>query len=152
MSATWLKGSGVLEAQAIASFRPQTFSSINFSTTVLALFVLYVLFQRSSTKRVSGDLGFTQAKLTVSLQTETLFEQRHGCGAPRRLPYKWPLALDIVFDAFRIIGEKQALQYFVDIFERIGPTFEQHILGAKGIDTVEPENLESVLSTNFASK
>lgn len=57
-----------------------------------------------------------------------------------------------MLDAFRMIGEKQALQYFVAIFDRNGPTFEQHILGFKGIDTIEPENLESVLSTNFACK
>jgi len=60
--------------------------------------------------------------------------------------------LDLVFDAFRKIGEKQALQWFVEIFEQTGPTFEQHILGAKGIDTVEPDNIESILSTRFSSK
>ena len=58
----------------------------------------------------------------------------------------------MVVDAFRIIGEKQALQWFVEIFERTGPTFEQNILGAKGINTVEPDNIESILSTKFSGK
>ena len=86
------------------------------------------------------------------MEAEALFEESHGCGAPRPLPYNWPLALDIVVNAFRVIAEKQALQWFTDIFERTGPTFEQQILGSKGIDTIEPENLESILSTDFACK
>jgi hypothetical protein len=90
------------------------------------------------------DISFKKA--------ETLFEQSHGCGAPRPLQYKWPLALDLVFDAFRNIREKQALQWFVEIFERTGPTFEQDVLGSKGIGTVEPDNIESILSTKFSGK
>ena len=53
-------------------------------------------------------------------------------------------------DVFRVIEERQVLQWFVELFERTGPTFEQNILGSKGIDTIEPDNLECVLSTNFA--
>jgi hypothetical protein len=60
--------------------------------------------------------------------------------------------LDLVFEAFRNIGEKQALQWFVEIFERTGTTFEENILGAKGIDTVEPDNIESILATKFSGK
>jgi len=85
-------------------------------------------------------------------KAEKLFEQSHGCGAPRPLQYKWPLALDVVFHAFRVIGEKQVLQWFGEVFEQTGPTFEQNILGNKGIDTVEPENIESILSTKFSGK
>jgi hypothetical protein len=62
------------------------------------------------------------------------------------------LALDLVVDVFRIIEERQVLQWFVELFERTGPTFEQNILGSKGIDTIEPENLECVLSTNFSGE
>jgi len=62
------------------------------------------------------------------------------------------LALDLVVDAFRNIAEKQVLQWFTALFERTGVTFEQKILGAKGIDTTDPANIESVLSTKFSSK
>jgi len=85
-------------------------------------------------------------------KAETLLEQLLDCGAPRPLPYRWPLALDLVFDAFRKAREKHALHWFVEIFERTGPTFEQNILGAKSIDTVEPDNIESILSTGFSGK
>ena len=85
-------------------------------------------------------------------KAEALFAHNHSCGAPRRLQYKWPLALDLIVAAFRSIREKQALHWFVGIFERTGPTFEQKILGNKDIDTVEPANIESLLSTKFSGK
>lgn len=59
-----------------------------------------------------------------------------------------PLALDLVIDAFRIVGKKQILQWFVKLVEQTGPTFDQNILGSKGIDTIEPENIEPILSTS----
>ncbi|KIW67453.1 hypothetical protein, variant [Phialophora macrospora] len=46
--------------------------------------------------------------------------------------------------------DKQILQWFVRVFEETGPTFEKTILGSKSIDTIEPENIESILSTNFS--
>ncbi|CAF9905365.1 MAG: hypothetical protein HETSPECPRED_004969 [Heterodermia speciosa] len=101
--------------------------------TALTLLVLYITVQRANRKRA-----------------ETLFEASHGCGAPRRLHYKWPLALDLVVEAFSNIERKQALQWFVAICERTGPTFEQNILGVRGINTIEPRNIESIMSTNFA--
>ena len=55
-------------------------------------------------------------------------------------------------DAFRIIAEKQALQWFAQIFDKTGPTFEQNVLGVKGVDTIEPENLEAILSTKFSGE
>lgn len=48
--------------------------------------------------------------------------------------------------------EKQILQWFVRVFTETGPTFEKTILGSKSIDTIEPENIESLLSTNFSGE
>jgi hypothetical protein len=76
----------------------------------------------------------------------------HGCGPPPRLQYKWPLAIDIVVEAFRKMAEKQTLQWFVGVFRKYGPTFEQHVLGTYDIDTAEPANLESILNSNFSCK
>lgn len=44
----------------------------------------------------------------------------------------------------------QILQFFMVVVEENGHTFEQRLLGAKGIDTVDPRNVEAVLSSNFA--
>jgi hypothetical protein len=57
-----------------------------------------------------------------------------------------------VVEAFRMFEDKQILQWFVRVFEETGPTFEKTILGSKSIDTIEPENIESILSTNFSGK
>lgn len=43
----------------------------------------------------------------------------------------------------------QILQFFVDVVDENGHTFEQLLLGARGIDTVDPRNVEAVLSANF---
>lgn len=88
----------------------------------------------------------------IKLKAEKLFEQNHCCGSPRLLQYRWPLALDIVIDAFRIHEEKQVLQWFVRLFEQTGPSFQQNILSSKSIDTIEPENIEAILSINFSGK
>ncbi|KAL8952825.1 MAG: hypothetical protein Q9222_001260 [Ikaeria aurantiellina] len=127
MASTWLTTYGVQEAQ----LTHPTFLIFSFAIASTILF-LGITIQR--VKRNRADLGFQRA---------------HGCGIPRPLQYKWPFALDLVIEAFRVIAEKKALQWFVEIFERTGPTFEQNVLGVKGIDTVEPDNLESILSSQF---
>lgn len=48
-------------------------------------------------------------------------------------------------EAFRNIGEKQVLQYFIEISEQTSSTFEQKVLGATSIDTVEPDSIETIL-------
>lgn len=42
------------------------------------------------------------------------------------------------------------MQFFLSVIEESGYTFEQALLGARGIDTVDPENIEAVLSTQFS--
>ncbi|KAK4242331.1 hypothetical protein C8A03DRAFT_40299 [Achaetomium macrosporum] len=42
------------------------------------------------------------------------------------------------------------LQFFLDVVENSSTTFEQNLLGSRGIDTIDPENIEAVLSTNFS--
>ena len=51
-----------------------------------------------------------------------------------------------------MIGEKQAMQWFGGIFDRNGPTFEQKILGVQSIATIEPANIETILSDQFSGK
>jgi len=35
------------------------------------------------------------------------------------------------------------------VVEDSGTTFEQNLLGARGIDTIDPENIEAILSKKF---
>lgn len=51
--------------------------------------------------------------------------------------------------ALKYARTMQILQFFLDVVDDNGTTFVQELLGATGIDTVDPENIEAVLSTNF---
>ena len=67
----------------------------------------------------------------------------------RRLAYQWPLALDLLLEASRADQAGGILNFFLAVVRRTGTTFEQILLGARGIDTIDPENIEAVLSTQF---
>ncbi|MCJ1400858.1 hypothetical protein MMC11_004067 [Xylographa trunciseda] len=71
------------------------------------------------------------------------------CKLPPRLRYRWPLALDLFVEVFRADQAGNVLSLFVSIIERTGNTFEQLLLGIRGIGTRDPENIEAVLSTQF---
>lgn len=60
-----------------------------------------------------------------------------------------PLGLDMLAKALKYARAMQILRFFVDVVDENGTTFEQELLGARGIDTVDPANIEAVLSTNF---
>lgn len=55
----------------------------------------------------------------------------------------------MLFKAVEYSREMHILQFMVDAIDENGTTFVQSLLGARGIDTVDPENIEAVLSTNF---
>ncbi|KAA6414009.1 MAG: cytochrome p450 alkane [Lasallia pustulata] len=71
------------------------------------------------------------------------------CQDPPRLRYRWPLALDLLIEAFKADQAGSILQFFLSVVDRTGHTFEQVLLGARGVDTNDPKNIESVLSTQF---
>jgi hypothetical protein len=72
-----------------------------------------------------------------------------ACQPPRRLSFRWPLAIDIIVEAFNADKQGHILDFFVKCVSRTGNTFEQRILGARGIDTQDPQNIEAILSTQF---
>ena len=84
---------------------------------------------------------------TEFIQNALKHEQK--CLPPPTLPYKWPLGLDLVLEAFNADRSGEILTFFVSLVERTGINFEQIIFNARGIDTVDPRNIEAVLSTQF---
>ncbi|KAI4086117.1 MAG: hypothetical protein LQ344_007830 [Seirophora lacunosa] len=66
-----------------------------------------------------------------------------------KLPYKWPLALDIVRRGFQAHWNKRLLGLFADLYDGLGPNIEQTLLGNTGLVTLDPENIETMLSTRF---
>lgn len=64
------------------------------------------------------------------------------------MPYKWPLALDLVKRQYDILFGDHT-------FERMTPYFDLaetcciHLFGLTGYFTTDPDNIETILSTNF---
>lgn len=50
---------------------------------------------------------------------------------------------------FKAGRQKRLLSLFTDYFDQLGPTVELTILGGVGFATMDPENIEAVLSTHF---
>lgn len=82
-------------------------------------------------------------------QLALTFAAKHGCLPPKIWNSTWPLGLDMLVKALQFARTEQILQFFVQVVRENGLTFEQRLLGATGIDTVDPRNIEAVLSANF---
>ncbi|CAI6339822.1 unnamed protein product [Periconia digitata] len=83
-------------------------------------------------------------------RAEQLIAVAHSCKTPARLDTgRWPLGLELIVTAFRAAGQQRLLELMSLIVEKTGSTFEQKLLGSRGIDTVAPSNVEAILSTKF---
>lgn len=58
----------------------------------------------------------------------------------------------MLLKAFHHERRQQILQFFLDVVAESGTTFEQNLLFARGIDTIDPRNIEAVLSTQFSGQ
>ena len=65
------------------------------------------------------------------------------------LSYKWPFGLDVVRRGFKAGRQVKLLALFGWYFGQLGPTVELTILGGTGFATMDPENVETLLSTGF---
>ncbi|KAJ5109799.1 hypothetical protein N7532_002444 [Penicillium argentinense] len=52
-------------------------------------------------------------------------------------------------ETFHYEREQRILLFFLDVVDKPGNIFEQNPLFARGIDTIEPENIEAVPSAQF---
>lgn len=62
---------------------------------------------------------------------------------------RWPFGLELITKALRTASDQRLLHLFVNVVSKNGSTFEQRLLGTSGIDTIDPVNLEAVLSKQF---
>ena len=58
----------------------------------------------------------------------------------------------MLLKAFHYERKQQILQFFLHVVKESGNTFEQNLLFARGIDTIDPKNIEAVLSTQFTGQ
>ena len=80
---------------------------------------------------------------------EAKLATEHSCQTPPVLAGKWPLSLDLLLELNKADKARQILRFFISVLERTGTTHAQILLGTKSINTIDPENIEAILSTHF---
>ncbi|KAL4943874.1 hypothetical protein BDV06DRAFT_210718 [Aspergillus oleicola] len=98
--------------------------------------------------------GYSRIQNRREYEAIQLFEQKHGCKpVHKKLPYKWPLALDIFKTQYNALMNGTLLAAQAEYFEKtqVGKTFEIKLLGRVGYFTTDPRNLEAMLQTDFDS-
>jgi hypothetical protein len=129
----------------------RSLSALSQAAIVLLIVVPYLYYRRMQKQRVSVSLDLHGWDTDI-WQADALFAEKHHCLRAKPLPIKWPLGLDMLWTAFEHARANRILRYFVEIVTRCAPTFEQNLLGDRSFGTVEPRNIEAVLSTQFSSR
>ena len=66
-----------------------------------------------------------------------------------KIPFRWPFSLDLVKQTWDANADQRLLAFYQQFFDNLGPNLEQKLLGGIGYVTIDPENIETLLSTNF---
>lgn len=82
-------------------------------------------------------------------QAHSSFAEQHGCLPPPRIQNQRPWGLDRIEQIFRADKEWRLMELFLFHFRQTGNTVEQDFLGTPAFATIEPANLEALLSTKF---
>ncbi|XP_014550459.1 hypothetical protein COCVIDRAFT_43025 [Bipolaris victoriae FI3] len=72
-----------------------------------------------------------------------------NCRPAPRLQNRRPFGIDRLEQIFRADAESRLMELFLFHFRQTGSTIEQRFLGTKAYGTIEPANLETILSTRF---
>lgn len=109
---------------------------------------MYLAYKRQRVvSRNMPDVGV--AKL---YKTDRNTSIRHGCRPPPTLHIHWPFGLDRLKQMVQADAELRLMELFLFHFRQIGSTLEQKFLGTKVFGTMEPANLEAILSTQFKGR
>lgn len=76
-------------------------------------------------------------------------EDKYGCRLAPQLPNKRPFGVDRLEQIFRAEAEFRLMELYLSYFRQVGTSLELKFLGAAACWTIEPANLEAMLSTNF---
>ena len=66
-----------------------------------------------------------------------------------KIPFKWPYSLDLVKQTWDANADQRLLAFYQQFFDQLGPNLEQTLLGGIGYVTIDPKNIEALLSTKF---
>jgi hypothetical protein len=121
--------------------------------TLLLAYWIYIYFQRRREYKVYRIAGRTWLWAVSDVkQTDMIFGEQHGClPIEKKLPYKWPLALDVFKRQYDAAVSGNLLAFQSEYFEEtnVGQTFQVKLLGRVGYFTTDPKNIEAIVSTNF---
>lgn len=73
-----------------------------------------------------------------------------GCHSPPLLENQRPLGIDRLEQIFRADSESRLMELFLFHFRQTGYTLKQVFLLTPAFGTVDPANLEAIMSTNFS--
>lgn len=82
-------------------------------------------------------------------QAHKLFAAQHGCLQAPRIQNQRPWGVDRLEQIFLGDRESRLMELFLFHFRQTGNTVEQVFIGTTAFNTIEPANLEALLSTNF---
>ena len=84
------------------------------------------------------------------MQADLLFAKQHGCQPVNvQFPVKWPFGIDVLRAQLAAIADNRLFAYQQPFIDDLGPNFVIKMLGSMGYTTIDPENLEALLSTRF---
>ncbi|KFY76994.1 hypothetical protein V499_03514 [Pseudogymnoascus sp. VKM F-103] len=97
-----------------------------------------------------GLIGYAIVRRVIySVETST-FKRLHGCKPPTRLPQLDPiLGLDLFKTIKQNAVERKALETNVRRSLTVARTMTINLMGQTFVSTCEPENVKSILATNF---
>lgn len=76
--------------------------------------------------------------------------RKHGCGLPPSYPHKDPLlGVDLFFNTGKAIQEHRYLPELARRYDLLGTTFSAKSLGSSSLNSIQPENIKAVFSSNF---
>lgn len=64
-------------------------------------------------------------------------------------PVKWPLGLDVLKAQYKANSEQRLLAFQQPTIDELGHNFKMTLLGAMGYTTMDPADVEAILSTKF---
>ena len=91
----------------------------------------------------------TLKKIYVAF-SRVLIARRNGCKVPARISHADPLlGSDHVWKGYQHLSEHTYLEESRKYFLRYGNTYQSTMMAATVINTIEPENIKAILSTQF---
>ncbi|KAF8860798.1 cytochrome P450 [Acephala macrosclerotiorum] len=99
-----------------------------------------------------GHIVWYLTKLFLDYSVDIKFARQHGCKPAPELPKKWPLGLDRIVQIWEANADGRLLEFFCDVAKDYEPrnmVSQYFLFGPRSHHVLIPDDIESILSTNF---